>query len=67
MGGAIGSIFGIGSTPAPVVLQAPMQANEEVKKQAKKARSVLLSTEGGIAGTELQAGTTGGRTTILGN
>lgn len=40
--------------------------NDE-KKKAKKLRSALVETEGGIGGQELQSGGTGKRDTLFGN
>lgn len=66
MGKILGSILGGGSSKAPTVSAAPVVETEDAKKKAKTARSALLSTEGGILGSELQPGQVG-RETLLGN
>jgi len=40
---------------------------EDDKKKAKKVRSALLETEGGIAGQEVGLGDVGKRDTLFGN
>jgi len=56
--------LGLGKTPSTSA--APTAATEEEKKKAKKARSALLETEGGIIGSELQPGQVS-RNTLFGN
>jgi hypothetical protein len=62
---AVTSLLGGGSKPKTD--PAPIAATEEEKKKAKTARSQLLETEGGIIGSELTTGQTGGRSTLFGN
>jgi len=64
MGKIVSGLFG-GNTPK--VSTAPVTSTEEEKKKAKTARSALLQTEGGILGSELQAGQVSSRSTLLGN
>jgi len=62
---AVASLFGGGSTPK--VSTQPAQDTEAEQKKAKKARSALLATEGGVLGTELEGGQVSQRSTIFGN
>ena len=65
MGKVITGLLGGGSKPKTD--PAPIQDTEAEKKKAKTARSQLLETEGGIIGSELESGQTGGRSTLFGN
>lgn len=64
MGKLLGSLLGGGK--APKVSGEPLADTEAEKKKAKTARSALLTTEGGILGSELTPGQVG-RTSLLGN
>lgn len=46
----------LGTTKSQKVSNTAALATEEEKKKAKKAKSALLETEGGILGNELQPG-----------
>lgn len=62
---AVANLLGLGKTPT--VSTAATDSTVEEQKKAKAARSALLSTEGGITGSELQPGQVGGRQTLFGN
>lgn len=63
--GFVGEILG-GSKAPPVVSSAPASDVSKAATKAKKQRSALLQTEGGIVGQELTAGQVG-RNTLFGN
>lgn len=58
----MGGFFGGGGK---VESTAPVVTEEE--KKAKKVRSALYATEGGVQGQELAAGEVSKRNTLLGN
>lgn len=62
----IASLVGFGPK-APKTSTASVVDTQAEQKKAKLARSALLSTEGGIMGSELQSGQVGGRSTLFGN
>jgi len=51
----------------PAFNPAPAQDLGDETKKAKKQRAALLSTEGGMAGQELQTGQVSARGTLFGN
>lgn len=61
----MGDLFGGGKSPE--VQTSAVQDIEEEQKKAKKGRSALFATEGGILGQEVQAGQITKRDTIFGN
>lgn len=65
MGKLVKSIFGGVDTPkaSPV----PVQDAEAAQRKAKKSRTALFETEGGVAGEELDPEGVKGRSTLLGN
>lgn len=65
MGSIISSIFG-GSSPKVQTVASEKPVVEDARK-AKKARSALLETAGGVMGQEVQAGQTSTRQTLFGN
>lgn len=66
IGGLLGAIVGGGETPKvdTAAAQAPVVDDQNL---AKKARSALLETAGGIDGQELTAGQVKQRDTLFGN
>jgi hypothetical protein len=64
---AVAKVLGVGGTKAPVTSTAPVEQVDEEKKKAKKLRSALLETPGGIVGAELQPGQVSQRDTLFGN
>lgn len=63
----VGKALG-GSQKSPKVDAAPItQPVEDAQAQAKKARTALAMTEGGINGQELSVGQVGKRDTLFGN
>lgn len=61
----VASLFGGGSTPK--VSTQPTTDTQAEQKTAKKARSALLATEGGVLGSELDTGQVSQRSTLFGN
>jgi len=59
----VGGLFG---AKVPKVSTQPIVDTEEAKKKAKASKAALLATEGGILGSELQAGQVS-KSTLLGN
>lgn len=67
MSGVVKFITGIFSPKKPKVSKAADDAVTDEKNKARRARNVLLGTEGGIVGEELQTGQVEKRDTLLGN
>ena len=64
MAAFIAKALGIGTPKASV---APVSDVKEASRKAKKTRTALFETEGGVAGEELQAGGVTQRNSLLGN
>jgi len=65
MGSLIKGLLGGGS--APKVSQKPAADTEAASRKAKRSRTALFETEGGVAGQELSPGGVTQRNTLLGN
>ncbi|MCK5605245.1 hypothetical protein KAR91_25360 [Candidatus Pacearchaeota archaeon] len=61
----IKALFGV--EKAPKVSSQAETAVEKASRKAKKSRTALFETEGGVAGEELEAGGVARRNSLLGN
>lgn len=66
LGGLLGGILGGGKEPK-VDTKPAEELTDEEKEKARKARTALYGTEGGVSGSELAPGQVGTRDTLFGN
>lgn len=57
----------LGGSKSPKASTTASADTEEASRKAKKSRTALLETEGGVAGQELEAGAVTQRNSLLGN
>jgi hypothetical protein len=65
MGKVVKAILGGGDKPK--ASRAPVESAEAAARKAKRSRSALFETEGGVAGEELNPSGVERRNTLLGN